>query len=80
MGAQFLRSQDSASINMTIGRGGVSPKQNQMKERTMNKICKKLVGVAILGSLVGMIPTAGFTAPVPSDAERSACTSDAFRL
>ena len=80
MGAQFLRSQDSASINMTIGRGGVSFKPNQMKESTMNKICKKLVGVAMLGSLVGMIPTAGFAAPVPTDAERSACTSDAFRL
>ena len=46
----------------------------------MNKIRKGLVGVAIIGSLVGVIPTAGFAAPVPTDAERSACTSDAFRL
>jgi hypothetical protein len=46
----------------------------------MDKIRKGLVGVAIIGSLVGMIPTAGFAEPVPTDAERSACTSDAFRL
>jgi hypothetical protein len=38
----------------------------------MNKIRMLLVGVAMIGSLVGMTPT--------TDAERSACTSDAFRL
>jgi hypothetical protein len=31
-----------------------------MKESTMNKIRKGLVGVAIIGSLVGMIPTTAF--------------------
>ena len=46
----------------------------------MNKIRRGLLGVAIIGSLVGMIPTAAFAEPVPTDAERSACTSDAFRL
>jgi hypothetical protein len=46
----------------------------------MNKVRKVLVGVAIIGSLVGMMPTTAFAEPVPTDAERSACTSDAFRL
>jgi len=46
----------------------------------MNKIRKGLVGVAIIGSLVGMMPTTAFAEPVPTAEERSACTSDAFRL
>jgi hypothetical protein len=46
----------------------------------MNKIRKGLLGVAIIGSLVGIMPTTAFAEPVPTDAERSACTSDAFRL
>jgi hypothetical protein len=51
-----------------------------MKESTMNKIRNGLVGVAIISFLVGMIPTAAFAEPVPTAEERSACTSDAFRL
>jgi hypothetical protein len=46
----------------------------------MKKIRSGLVGVAIIGSLVGTIPITAFAEPVPTDAERSACTSDAFRL
>jgi hypothetical protein len=46
----------------------------------MTKFRSTLIGVAIIGSLVGMIPTAGFAEPVPTPAERSACTSDAFRM
>ena len=46
----------------------------------MNNIRKGLLGVAIIGSLVGIMPTTAFAEPVPTDAERSACTSDAFRL
>ena len=46
----------------------------------MTKIRRGLVGVAIIGSLLGMIPTAVFAEPVPTAAERSACTSDAFRM
>jgi hypothetical protein len=46
----------------------------------MSNIRKGLVGVAMIGSLVGMMPTTALAAPVPTDAERSACTSDAFRL
>ena len=46
----------------------------------MNKIRKGLLGVAIIGSLVWIMPTTAFAEPVPTDAERSACTSDAFRL
>ena len=46
----------------------------------MNKIRKGLVGVAMIGSLVGIMPTTTFAEPVPTDAERSACTADAFRL
>jgi hypothetical protein len=46
----------------------------------MNKIRKGLLGVAIIGSLVGIMPTTALAEPVPTDAERSACTSDAFRL
>jgi hypothetical protein len=51
-----------------------------MKESTMTKIRSGLVGVAVIGFLVGMIPTAAFAEPVPTAEERSACTSDAFRL
>jgi hypothetical protein len=51
-----------------------------MKESTMNKIRSGLVGVAIIGCLVGTIPITAFAEPVPTDAERSGCTSDAFRL
>jgi hypothetical protein len=46
----------------------------------MKKIRKGLLGVTIIGSLVGMMPTVGFAEPVPTAEERSACTSDAFRL
>jgi hypothetical protein len=46
----------------------------------MTKFRSTLIGVAIIGSLVGMIPTAGSAEPVPTPAERSACTSDAFRM
>jgi hypothetical protein len=46
----------------------------------MNKTRRILVGGAMIGSLVGMMPTTAFAEPVPTDAERSACTSDAFRL
>jgi hypothetical protein len=46
----------------------------------MNKIRKGLVGVAMIGYLVGIMPTTAFAEAVPTDAERSACTSDAFRL
>jgi hypothetical protein len=46
----------------------------------MNKIRKGLVGVAIIGSLVGIMPTTAFAEPVSTAEERSACTSDAFRL
>ena len=46
----------------------------------MNKIRRILVGAAMIGSLVGMTPTTALAEPVPTDAERSACTSDAFRL
>jgi hypothetical protein len=46
----------------------------------MNNIRKGLLGVAIIGSLVGIMPTTAIAEPVPTDAERSACTSDAFRL
>ena len=46
----------------------------------MNKIRNELVGVAIISFLVGMIPTTAFAEPVPTAEERSACTSDAFRL
>jgi hypothetical protein len=46
----------------------------------MKKIRSGLVRVAIIGSLVGTIPITAFAEPVPTDAERSACTSDAFRL
>ena len=46
----------------------------------MNKIRNGLVGVAIISFLVGIIPTTAFAEPVPTAEERSACTSDAFRL
>jgi hypothetical protein len=46
----------------------------------MTKIRNGLVGIAIIGSLAGMVPTAGSAEPVPTAAERSACTSDAFRM
>jgi hypothetical protein len=46
----------------------------------MKKIRSGLVGVAIIGSLVGTIPITAFAEPVPTDAERSACTSDAFTI
>ena len=46
----------------------------------MTKFRSTLIGVAITGSLVGMIPTGGSAEPVPTSAERSACTSDAFRM
>ena len=46
----------------------------------MTKFRSTMIGVAIIGSLVGMIPTAGSAEPVPTPAERSACTSDAFRM
>jgi hypothetical protein len=64
---------------MTVGRE-VRPETEPMKESTMNKIRMLLVGVAMIGSLVGMTPTTALAEPVPTDAERSACTSDAFRL
>jgi hypothetical protein len=51
-----------------------------MKESIMSKIRSGLVGVAVIGFLVSMIPTAAFADPVPTAEERSACTSDAFRL
>jgi hypothetical protein len=51
-----------------------------MTETIMTKIRSGFVGVAIIGSLVGMLPTAGAAEPVPTAAERSACTSDAFRM
>ena len=76
----FFPTQDSASINITVGRGGSAPKPNQMKESTMNKILNGLVGVAMIGSLVGIMPTTALAEPVPTAEERSACTSDAFRL
>jgi hypothetical protein len=46
----------------------------------MTKSRSGLVGVAVIGFLVGMIPAAPFAEPVPTAEERSACTSDAFRL
>ena len=46
----------------------------------MTKFRTTMIGVAIIGSLVGMIPTAGSAEPVPTPEERSACTSDAFRM
>ena len=46
----------------------------------MNNIRKGLLGVAIIGSLVGIMPTTAFAEPVPTDAERSACTSDAIQI
>jgi len=47
----------------------------------MTTIRSTLLGVAFMGSLAGMMPTVVFAAePVPTAEERSACTSDAFRL
>ena len=46
----------------------------------MTKIRRTLVGVAIIGSVVSMMPRSGFAEPIPTAEERSACTSDAFRL
>jgi hypothetical protein len=46
----------------------------------MTKIRNGLVGIAIIGSFLGMISSAAFAEPVPTAAERSACTSDAFRM
>jgi hypothetical protein len=51
-----------------------------MKETIMSKLRNALLGIAIVGSLAGVIPTAGSAAPVATEAERSACTSDAFRM
>jgi hypothetical protein len=71
----FFPSQDSASINMTVGRG-VSA-LNRTKWSTKNsqgagRSCHHRRSVR-------HDPRPGFAAPVPTDAERSACTSDAFR-
>jgi hypothetical protein len=46
----------------------------------MTKIRRTLVGVAIIGSVVSMMLRSGFADPIPTAEERSACTSDAFRL
>ncbi|HEY7247162.1 MAG TPA: hypothetical protein VH678_25090 [Xanthobacteraceae bacterium] len=47
----------------------------------MTRIRSGVVGVAVIGGLFfGMVPSAEAADPVPTAAERSACTSDAFRM
>jgi hypothetical protein len=46
----------------------------------MTKIRRTLVGVAIIGCVVSVMPRSGFAEPTPTAEERLACTSDAFRL
>jgi hypothetical protein len=46
----------------------------------MYNIRRGVLGIAIVGSLLGLSATAGFAGPQPTEEQRAACSGDYFRF